>query len=124
MPRSSFLLAVSCVDKSVFGVTQLGTMTLPGKQLTSVALKVCTAFVLQFFVVFTLVSYRTLPYPVPYTVVSTIFMTYLVLGTFISVLHCELQDKKLLPEGLTPSGGLDPVSSLTSKAYHTWNSNF
>ncbi|CAM9786929.1 unnamed protein product [Hapterophycus canaliculatus] len=40
VPLSSFLLAVSCVDKSVFGVTQLGTMTLPGKQLTSVPLKV------------------------------------------------------------------------------------
>ncbi|CAM9710976.1 unnamed protein product [Pylaiella littoralis] len=40
VPRSSFLLAVSCADKSVFGVTQLGTMTLPGKQLTSVPLKV------------------------------------------------------------------------------------
>lgn len=40
VPRSSFLLSVTCLDKSVFGVTQLGTMTLPGKQLTSVPLKV------------------------------------------------------------------------------------
>ena len=41
VPLSSFLLAVSCMDKSVFGVTQLGSMTLPGKQLTAVPLKVC-----------------------------------------------------------------------------------
>lgn len=40
VPLSSFLLAVSCIDKSVFGVTQLGSMTLPGKQLTAVPLKV------------------------------------------------------------------------------------
>eukprot|EP00903_Cladosiphon_okamuranus_P005340 g5337.t1 len=40
VPLSSFLLAVSCVDKGVFGVTQLGSMTLPGKQLTAVPLKV------------------------------------------------------------------------------------
>ncbi|CAM9600860.1 unnamed protein product [Ectocarpus sp. 4 AP-2014] len=40
VPRSSFLLSVTCLDKSVFGVTQLGTMTLPGKQLTSIPLKV------------------------------------------------------------------------------------
>ncbi|CAM9169048.1 unnamed protein product [Ectocarpus fasciculatus] len=40
VPRSSFLLSVTCLDKSVFGVAQLGTMTLPGKQLTSVPLKV------------------------------------------------------------------------------------
>lgn len=44
VPLSSFLLAVSCIDKSVFGVTELGTMTIPGKQITSVPLKVCTTF--------------------------------------------------------------------------------
>eukprot|EP00752_Nemacystus_decipiens_P001758 g1699.t2 len=40
VPLSSFLLAVSCIDKSVFGVSQLDSMTLPGKQLTAVPLKV------------------------------------------------------------------------------------
>lgn len=44
VPLSSFLLAVSCIDKSVFGVTQLGSMTLPGKQLTAVPLKVSSTW--------------------------------------------------------------------------------
>lgn len=47
VPLSSFLLAVSCIDKSVFGVTQLGSMTLPGKQLTAVPLKVWYAHSMQ-----------------------------------------------------------------------------
>ena len=46
VPLSSFLLAVSCIDKSVFGVTQLGSMTLPGKQLTAVPLKVSSTWTL------------------------------------------------------------------------------
>lgn len=39
-PTSSFLLSVSCMDKGVFGSTHLGTVTLPSKELTTVALKV------------------------------------------------------------------------------------
>lgn len=39
-PRSSFLLSVSCVDKGVFGDNDLGSVTLPSKELTAVPLKV------------------------------------------------------------------------------------
>lgn len=39
-PHSSFLFSVSCKDTGLVSVTHLGTMTLPGKQLTAVSLKV------------------------------------------------------------------------------------
>lgn len=73
VPRSSFLLIVSCVDKSVFGVTELGTMTLPGKQLTSVSPKVLSIVhpLLSFLVVL------FLSYPIILSSYHTIILQFI-----------------------------------------------
>ena len=77
VPSSSFLLAVSCVDKRAFGETTLGATTLPGKSLTAVPLKVCVSYLSAVDArVVVVVGIIILPHPNPNLIADDLVRAY------------------------------------------------